>query len=337
MEPEIENPIARFIAHQGVMLLDGGLATALEARGCDLNDDLWSASVLLEEPDLIREVHRDFLHAGADCIATVTYQATIAGFEARGLSEADSEALLHQAVRLAVQTRDAFWEEPMNREGRLRPLIAASIGPYGAYLADGSEYTGDYDIDEEKLYEFHLDRWRILAGTDADLIACETIPSLSETHALLRLLRETPGMWAWISFSCRDEARLRDGARLAVAARDCDAEPGVAAVGINCTSPGLISPLIREAREVTDKPLLVYPNSGEGYDASEKSWVGSSRVTDWGTECRRWTEEGATGVGGCCRVGPEAIAAMRRALVAGDPGGGPRRSWSSGSAGRSEA
>lgn len=321
MQFETVNPIAGFIAQQGVMLLDGGLATALEARGCDLNDDLWSAVVLLEAPELIREVHRDFLTAGADCIATVTYQATISGFRARGLSEREGVELFHRAVRLAIEARDEFWAEPGNRTDRLRPLVAASIGPYGAYLADGSEYTGDYDIGADELYAFHRDRWTTLAESEADLIACETIPARSEARALLRLLRETPGRWAWISFSCRDETRVSDGSGIADAARECDAEPRVAAVGINCTAPDLIPSLIREARTGTEKPLFVYPNSGEGYDAVDKEWVGGPSVIDWGRACRRWRRDGARGVGGCCRVGPEHIAAMRRALC--DPP--PRR------------
>lgn len=322
MESEIENPIARFIEHQGVMVLDGGLATALEARGCDLDDDLWSAKVLLEAPDVIRQVHRDFLAAGADCIATTTYQATLPGFRKRGLTEREGVELFRQSVRLAVEARDEFWSEPGNRGGRLRPLVAASIGPYGAYLADGSEFTGDYDIGEDELYAFHRDRWQALAESEADLIACETIPARSEAGALLRLLRETPGRWAWISFSCRDGTHVSDGGDLADAARDCNAEARVAAVGINCTSPALISSLITEARRGTDKPVIVYPNSGEGYDAAAKSWVGAPRAIDWGRACLQWTARGATGVGGCCRVGPEEVASMRRQLVGSDATGG---------------
>lgn len=315
MHSEIGSPIARFIANQGVMLLDGGLATSLEARGCDLDDDLWSARALLEAPQAIREVHRAFLAAGADCIATATYQATIPGFRARGLTERQGRELFHEAVDLAVQARDEFWSEPGNRSGRLRPVVAASVGPYGAYLADGSEYTGDYDMDADGLYAFHRDRWRALAESEADLIACETIPSRSEAGVLLRLLGSTPGRWAWISFSCRDGTHLSDGSELAEAARDCDAEPRVAAVGINCTSPDLISSLIREARKATEKPLLVYPNSGEGYDAAAKSWVGGPSPIDWGQACEEWVRDGARGVGGCCRVGPEEIAAIRRRLL----------------------
>lgn len=315
VESEIENPIARFIAQQGVMVLDGGLATALEARGCDLDDDLWSARVLLEAPDVIEQVHRDFLAAGADCIATVTYQATIPGFKKRGLTEGEGVGLFREAVRLAVGVRDEFWSEPENRRGRLRPVVAASIGPYGAYLADGSEYTGDYDLDEDELYAFHRDRWRALAESRADLIACETIPSRSEAGVLLRLLRGTRGRWAWISFSCRDGVHLSDGSALVDAARDCDAMPGIAAVGINCISPHLVSPLIHEARAGTDKPVMVYPNSGEGYDAATKSWVGTRSTIDWGVASRQWIREGAAGVGGCCRVSPGQIATIRQTLV----------------------
>ena len=312
---ESRNPIEHFIAHQGVMVLDGGLATALEARGCDLDDDLWSAKVLLEAPHLIQQAHRDFLEAGADCIATVTYQATIPGFRKRGLTDLDSADLLRQSVRLAVEARDEFWSEPANRNGRLRPLVAASIGPYGAYLADGSEYTGQYGLGEADLYTFHRDRWQVLADTDADLIACETIPSQSEAGVLLRLLRETPGRWAWISFSCRDGTHVSDGGKLVDAVRACDGEAQVAAVGINCTSPDLISSLITEARTATDIPVIVYPNSGEGYDATGKSWMGAPRIADWGQACLQWIREGATGVGGCCRVSAEQIARIRQAVV----------------------
>ncbi|MEE9534822.1 MAG: homocysteine S-methyltransferase, partial [Acidimicrobiia bacterium] len=193
MQHSTENPIAGFVERQGIMMLDGGLATALEVRGYDLDDELWSAKVLLEAPDAIREVHLDFLAAGADCISTSTYQASLPGFRKRGLSDAKGVELLRRSVRLAVEARDAFWSEPSNRQGRLRPLVAASVGPYGAFLADGSEYTGRYDIDDDDLDAFHRSRWHVLADSQADLLACETIPSQREAGVLLQLLRETPG------------------------------------------------------------------------------------------------------------------------------------------------
>jgi len=296
-------------------VLDGGLATTLEARGHDLNDDLWSAKVLLEDPRAIREVHRDFLTAGADCITTATYQATFAGLSARGLSDEAAEGLMLQSVDLAIEARDSFWDDPANRHGRLRPLVAASVGPYGAFLADGSEYTGDYGLDAGELYDFHARRWHVLAASPADLLACETIPSLLETQALLRLLHDSKNCWAWMSFSCRDGAHLSDGTRLEQVAELCAAEPQVTAIGVNCTAPEHISTLIGEIRKARPKPVIVYPNSGERYDAETKKWTHSPRHSGLAPLVDEWAELGATGIGGCCRIQPLDIAEMRSRLV----------------------
>ncbi|HKK27496.1 MAG TPA: homocysteine S-methyltransferase [Gemmatimonadota bacterium] len=334
------NPFERFVREQGFFVLDGGLATTLEARGFDLDDPLWSARVLAEAPDAIRRVHLDFLEAGADCIATAGYQATLEGFRRAGLGEAEAAELLRRSVRLGLEARDAFWSDPRNREGRLRPLVAAGIGPYGAFLADGSEYTGDYDLGEEGLLAFHRPRWEILAEAGADLLACETIPSLPEARALLRLLEASPGTWAWLSFSCRDGERVSDGSRFRDVVRACGeaagrasaggaeaggaeagagaaAGAGVAAVGVNCTAPRHVASLLREARRVTEGLLLAYPNAGETWDAERKAWSGGPGVPDWGEAARAWREAGAAGIGGCCRVGPGEIRRARGALEAG--------------------
>ena len=315
MKTSTPNPILDFLRRQPVMVLDGGLATALEARGCDLDDELWSAKILLEAPDLIREVHLDYLNAGADCIATASYQASLPGFRRRGLDDAVGSELLALSVRLALEARDLFWREPSNREGRIKPLVAASIGPYGAFLADGSEYTGRYGISDSELYEFHRIRWQILSQAGADLMACETIPTLREAEVLLRLIRETPEQWAWLSFSCRDGQHLNDGGRLLEAAEACDTEPRVAALGVNCTPPEFMNPLVDELRKGTDKPILVYPNSGEIYDASDKKWRSSPSQIAWEDAAPTWVQRGASMVGGCCRVGPGRIREIRRWLV----------------------
>ena len=309
------NPISPFLEYQGVLVLDGGLATALEARGCDLRDNLWSAKVLLEDPDLIRQVHLDFLRGGADCIATASYQATLEGFQKRGLDREASRALLLLSLSLAVEARAIFWEDPANRVGRLRPLVAASIGPFGAFLADGSEYSGRYGISDQDLYDFHQERWQILGDGEADLMACETIPSLRETEVLVRLVAESPGTWAWISFSCGDGEHLWDGSLLREAARVCDAEARVAAVGINCTGPELIPSLMEEVRKGTSKPILAYPNSGESYDAEDKEWGSTPSPIALEEAAQQWVREGAAGVGGCCRVGPDTIRKMRQRVV----------------------
>jgi homocysteine S-methyltransferase len=314
-EAPTENPLQRFLRRQDTLMLDGGLATALESRGCDLNDPLWSAKVLIEAPDLIRQVHLDFLQAGADCITTSSYQASLPGFHRHGLDEAAGAELLALSVQLAVAAREEFWEDPANRRGRQRPLVAASIGPYAAFLADGSEYTGRYQATDQELYDFHLSRWRILAESEADVLACETIPVGREAEVLLRLLRETSRSWAWFSFCCRDHLHLSDGTRLVDAVAACENEPRVVAVGINCTAPEFIPSLIHEAKAATQKPVLVYPNSGERYEAVTKTWHSSPSSLGWEGASRDWVRAGASGVGGCCRVGPDRIADIRRWVV----------------------
>jgi homocysteine S-methyltransferase len=310
------NPFTPFLNHQGVVLLDGGLATALETRGKDLNDPLWSARVLLEDPDAVSQVHMDYLVAGADCIATATYQATFEGFRDRGLRPAEAEEAFHRAVRLAVGARDTFWAQESNREGRLRPLVAGSIGPYGAYLADGSEYTGGYGLGAEALVRFHRRRWHLLAASGVDLLACETVPSVVEVRALLRLLAETPDVWAWMSFQCRDHAHLADGTALGEAVGACDDAVHIAAVGVNCVPPERVASLLSVARSATAKPLMAYPNSGEAYDATTKTWKPGGEGSDPAEKAPGWREGGATVLGGCCRTGPDTIARMRSRLLA---------------------
>jgi len=306
-----ENPILPFVRAHGAFVLDGGLATELEAWGCDLRDALWSARLLRDDPDLIRQVHLAYFRAGADCAITASYQATIPSSMPHGMSEIETIRLIWLSVNLAVQARDEFWADEANRVGRERPLVAASVGPYGAYLADGSEYRGDYDLDEAGLADWHRRRWHILAQTKADLLACETIPSFAEARALARLLAETPDRLAWFSFSCRDEAHISDGTPLAECAAYLDQFPQAAAIGINCTSPRFLPDLIRAVFAVTQKLILVYPNSGETFDAARKVWQGESAPAEFGTLSREWRKLGASGLGGCCRTRPAHIQQIR--------------------------
>lgn len=309
----MDDPVKAFLRRQRPMILDGGLATELEARGCDLSDELWSAGYLLLDPDAIRRVHLDYLVAGADCVIAATYQATLGGFRRRGLSPHDARTLLLRAVGLAREARDRFWDAAPT--GRLRPLVAASIGPYGAFLADGSEYTGAYDRDEDALVAFHRRRFELLAGSGADLLACETLPSAAEARALLRLLRGSRGTWAWLSFSCRDGRHLADGSEIAEVAAEAAACERVAAVGVNCTPPRFVPELLDEIRRVSDRPIVVYPNSGETYDAAAKRWRGDADPGDFAACAAGWVERGAALVGGCCRTGPEHISRIRRRLL----------------------
>ncbi|MFZ0547972.1 MAG: homocysteine S-methyltransferase [Candidatus Promineifilaceae bacterium] len=305
------NPLTPFLADNGTLVLDGGLATELEAYGYDLGDELWSARLLLDAPEAIRQVHLDYLKAGADCITSASYQATIPGFMKRGMSEAEAVALLKRSVQIAVEARDDFWDTAKSWKGRLRPIVAASVGPYGAALADGSEYTGDYDLDEVGLYAFHRQRWQILANTSADLLACETIPSYPESRALARLLAETPERAAWFSFSCQDGAHISDGTPLVDCITPLNELEQVVAVGINCTPPRFIPSLVALAHEATDKPIVVYPNSGETYDVQHHRWLGESVPAEFGTYSREWRKAGATLIGGCCRTRPSHIRQIR--------------------------
>lgn len=300
------NPTTPFIETQGALILDGGLATELERRGADLGDALWSARLLADDPALIRQVHLDYYWAGADCCTSASYQATIPGFMARGMPADEARRLIRLSVQLAAEARDAFWSAGPHAK-RLRPLVAASVGPYGAYLADGSEYTGAYDLDEEGLVAFHRERWVLLSGSGADLLACETIPSFAEARALATLLADTPGAWGWFSFSCRNGADISDGTPLADCAAYLAGRPGVAAIGINCTPPRFIPDLIRAVTAVTELPVIVYPNSGERYDAAGKRWLGESVPAEFGTFSREWRKLGAALIGGCCRTTPDHI------------------------------
>ncbi len=301
------NPVASILSHYSTLVIDGALATELERRGCDLNDDLWSAKILLEQPEIIKQVHFDYFVAGADCAITASYQATVEGFEERGLNRREAIALIQKSVKLAVEARDEFWSDPANRDGRDKPFVAASVGPYGAFLADGSEYRGDYGLNEKELMEFHRPRMRALIDAGADMLACETIPCLIEAQAIAKLLEEFPDSTAWFSFSARDERHISEGQVFADCAKQLEDHPQVAAVGINCTSPVYISSLIREAAKVTEKPILVYPNSGESYNAETNAWNGDPVAASFGEQAREWYRAGARLIGGCCRTTPEDI------------------------------
>ncbi|GAA1274750.1 homocysteine S-methyltransferase [Planotetraspora silvatica] len=281
------------------LVLDGGLATHLEALGCDLSDELWSAKLLMEDPDVIRRAHLDYFTAGADVATTASYQASIPGFVRHGLTPGQARDLIRLSVTLAVQARDAAGHG----------MVAASVGPYGAYLANGAEYTGDYDLDEGGLLDWHRDRFEILATSGADVLACETIPSFHEARALAVLLRETPSVQAWVSFSCRDGEHISDGTAFKDSAALFEDLSNVTAVGVNCTAPRFIPSLISQGATV------VYPNSGETWDAAAQRWTGLTDPIEYGEAAAEWHALGATHIGGCCRTTPAHIREIRSHLA----------------------
>ena len=295
------------------VLIDGGFATQCEAMGCNIDGELWSAKLLRDDPDSIVRAHRAYLDAGARIIATASYQASRQGFLAAGLPEAEADALMLASVKLASLARDQFLQDNPDAPW---PLIAASMGPYGAILHDGSEYTGAYDVTPETLRAFHQQRLAVFQQSDADLLALETIPNRAEAAVLSELLRGAQKP-AWVSFSCRDHSHLADGTAIVDVLCLFRDHPTVLAVGVNCVEPRLVVPLIGELKKaVPDKPIVVYPNSGETYLAEDNSWHGTATALQCERAVMEWIDAGATLVGGCCRTGPDQIAAMRESLAA---------------------
>ncbi|MFI8237835.1 homocysteine S-methyltransferase [Streptomyces sp. NPDC085866] len=292
----------------GTVVLDGGMSNQLESAGHDLSDELWSARLLAERPEAVTEAHLAYFTAGANVAITAGYQATFEGFAKRGIDHAEAARLLGLSVELA---RDAV--RKARDAGVARPLwVAASVGPYGAMLADGSEYRGRYGLSVDELETFHRPRLEVLAAAAPDVLALETIPDTDEATALLRALRGL-GVPAWLSYTV-DGRRTRAGQPLEEAfalAADVDE---VIAVGVNCCAPEDVEYAAGTAARVTGKPVVVYPNSGETWDAEARAWKG--RTTFGAEQVKGWRDAGARLIGGCCRVGPEAIAGIAGALTA---------------------
>ncbi len=317
----MRSQLNQILDENGVVILDGALATELERRGAVLHDSLWSARLLLENPTLIQQVHADYLTAGAHVITSASYQATFAGFAQRGISHEQAVELLRLSVQLALNARSEFLRG-MRDEGKLaidssvtrnsqfairNSLVAASVGPYGAYLADGSEYRGDYGLTIEQLMDFHRERMAVLLESGADLLACETIPCWEEGMALVRLLNEFPAAQAWLSFSCKDGTHVCHGETFAECVALANDSPQVVAVGVNCTAPEHIESLVHIAAIATHKPILVYPNRGETWDGANKCWLPTSNGVSFNQVMQRAYNAGARLLGGCCRTTPEDI------------------------------
>lgn len=284
-----------------VVCLDGGLATELENRGYRFNTKLWSAELLLNNPTAIYDSHMAYLEAGARIITSASYQATLQGLSDSGIDSCRSRKILVDSIDIALQARDDY----QGKSGSRNALVAASIGPYGAYLADGSEYRGNYGLNTQSLVDFHQERIELLDGSGADILALETIPDHHEAHALASILKNvsTP---CWISFSCSDADHLRDGTSIEKSATLFRENQSVCAIGVNCTSPEYITPLIHKLRSlVSGKTVIVYPNSDEDYQPG--TWPGKHSLNRWQQDCRDWINAGARIIGGCCRIRPDEI------------------------------
>lgn len=296
-----------------LLLLDGGLATELERRGHDVSGSLWSAALLRSSPEAIEQVHYDYYAAGASIAISASYQASYEGFAAAGIDAGETTALMQRSVDLAISARARYRRDHPGVARRL--LVAASVGPYGAISHDGAEYRGDYGLSVGELVEFHARRFDVLAGSGADLLACETIPVLDESLAIAQLLSKHPRLPAWISYTSQDGIHTSHGESLTDCARALDAVPNVIAVGVNCVKPEVVGDAIRALRAGTGKAIVVYPNSGERWSGQTHDWQGAPDRESLASLAPGWIKAGARLIGGCCRTGPADIAALGTVLA----------------------
>jgi homocysteine S-methyltransferase len=302
----------------GPLVLDGGLGTLLEARGNDLRSDLWSARLLAERPEEVVAAHREFFEAGAEVAISCSYQASFEGFSRAGLGSEETAGLLRRSVELARRAAESAGSAVSVGVARTpsERLVAASVGPYGAMLADGSEYRGDYGLSVAELRAWHRPRMQVLADSGADLLALETLPSIAETEAVVAEA-DRLGVPAWVVVTT-EHGRLRSGESLDEAFRIAASAPSIVAVGINCSAPTEVTSAIGAAGRA-GMPFVAYPNSGESWDAVGRRWCGEPRFDD--ALVGDWLDAGVSAIGGCCRVTPAHIAHVadqvrRRARVA---------------------
>jgi homocysteine S-methyltransferase len=297
---------------EGVVVLDGGLATQLEAQGCDLSGGLWSARLLLEDPQAVATAHRAYFRAGAKVATTASYQASAVSLRRAGLDASLAPQLLTLSVQIAAAVRDA---------ARPDGWVAGSVGPYGASLADGSEYTGDYGLGDDEatvraLRTFQRPRLEALLEAGADVLACETVPRVAEVEALAAELAAL-GAPSWVSLtvtrSPEGDLVTRAGEALLDAAEALRGVPGLLALGVNCCDPADVVPALSVLAPGTGLPGVAYPNSGQTWVAANQSWSGSPHWDDGAAVA--WVAAGARLVGGCCRVTPPAITRVADSLV----------------------
>jgi S-methylmethionine-dependent homocysteine/selenocysteine methylase len=284
------------------LAIDGGMSTELEQQGCRLEGSLWTAQALLDDPALIEAAHKAFVDAGAGVVITASYQISRAGFVEAGLTAADADRALRASIevaRKAVAGTDT--------------LVAASVGPYGAILHDGSEYKGNYGKSLEELRAFHAERLEVLISANPDLLAIETIPDALEAEALVAALADFPDAIAWMSFSIGPDGKLWAGQSLAEAARIASSSPAIAAIGVNCVDPALVSGAIAEIRTVTDLPVVIYANGGGTWNAETGLWenAAADALVAYSAE---WVEQGASLIGGCCGTHAGDIRQLAEAL-----------------------
>lgn len=284
---------------QEKLVLDGAMGTELEKLGVKTNNSLWSANALIDNPEAIYQVHASYFKAGADIAITDTYQANVAAFAKVGINHEQALDLIKKGVELAKQARDDF-----NPAG----LVAGCVGPYGAYLANGSEYTGAYDLSFAEYQKFHQEKIDTLINAGSDLISVDTMPNFAEIKSVVKIINDLPTKIPyWISLSVKDATTLSDGTTLRDVIIWLDKQPGISGIGVNCTKIENITPIVSLIHHLTDLPIVVYPNPGDIYDPQTKTWTSVPHTDTFEREVPQWIAEGANIIGGCCRTTPQDI------------------------------
>jgi len=296
--------------NQKVILIDGSMSLGLEEQGLDLNDKLWTAKALVNEPDKIEKVHQNYYDAGANIAITSSYQATVTGFERLGYTTKESRTLIKKTVELAKQAQ-------AKSQGTQEKWVAASVGPYGAYLADGSEYRGNYGLAQTELVDFHSERLELLLEAEPDLLAIETIPDITEIQAIIELLAQHPKASAWLTVTLKDAHHLCDGTDLRVFQLLAESSEQIIAYGVNCVQPDLVLPALEYLEEIATKSLVAYPNSGAIYDPATKVWTHSHAVDEvFSKKALKWNESGCKWIGGCCCTSSKEISLLKETFAA---------------------
>lgn len=295
-------------AKRGIVL-DGAMSDELEKQGVKTDNKLWTATALVNELDKVYQAHWDYFTAGAELVITDTYQANVQAFLQAGYDEEQAQRFIRQAVQIAKKARDDF----AKKTGKYN-YVAGTVGSYGAYLADGNEYRGDYELTAKEYLDFHLPRLQLLLDEQPDLIALETQPKLTEPVAVLDWLKKNSDLPIYASFTLKDTTHISDGTSIQQAVTKINGYDQVFAIGINCASPSIVGPALAEIGKYTDKPLVVYPNLGASYDPSIKQWREFKEKFDFRKLTKKWYEEGARLIGGCCTTGPKEIKEISQTL-----------------------
>lgn len=301
--------IEEIIERKGFAVLDGAMSTALESKGLNMNDPLWTAKALAEKPEVVKVVHADYISAGADLNISASYQATLPGYEKRGYTRAEALGFIARSMRLIDEARSEWWRNGGKDSGRAYPLAAGAVGPYGAYLADGNEYRGEYGMEERDFIAFHEARIKTLAEAGADLIAIETQPRLDEALVCAQICEEI-GIDYWISFTFLNSHRISGGWEIEELCREAEKRglSHLAAIGANCIAPEIAEEIVRSYKKHTALPVIVYPNSGKRYDPLTKTWSGNAKLKPFSEMALTWYGAGARIIGGCCTTCFEEIA-----------------------------